>query len=87
MSIDLTLMTVEQVSQLKRACEEHLAPWHGFRREDRAKRTPEFMAATAWRMADSKASCCECGADYPMIDLHFHDNMLCPACRAKLPAV
>ena len=81
-AIDLTLMTVEQVGELERECRRHLETWFAFSKEGKELRDAAFEAATKWRLADQMEPCCECGAEYPRADLHFHDEIYCPKCRS-----
>lgn len=78
---DLARLTVDEVSALRRLCDRHLEVWFGFSNSGREGRTPEFEAATRWRLQGRTEPCCECGDDYPRADLHFHGEIYCPKCR------
>jgi hypothetical protein len=78
MNIDLNKMSVKEIGELERQCREHLNTWFGFSRTSKEKQTPEFKEATKWRLEGLTAKCCECGKDYPLVDLHFEKQVFCP---------
>lgn len=80
---DLCRLAVDEVGRLRRACEEHLSAWFAFSKEGQAAQTPEFRAATAWRLEGQSEPCCECGGSYPRADLHFRGELYCPECREE----
>ncbi len=81
--MNLNTLTVEEVGNLRRECEKHLEIWFAFSANGKAGRTPEFEAATAWRLHGQTEPCCECGESYPRADLHFHDHIYCEKCRTN----
>lgn len=81
--VDLNKLTLVEVRELQRDCERHMQIWFGFSLEGRVGMTPEFEAATAWRLQGQTEPCCECGEDYPRADLHFHRQIYCESCRGK----
>lgn len=82
--IDLNKLTVEEVSKLKRKCEDHLETWFAFSTRGRENRTEEFIAATRWRLEGMTEPCCECGDRYPKADLHFYGEIYCAKCSKEL---
>jgi hypothetical protein len=81
--IDLNKMSIEQVTALRRLCEQHLGTWFGFSVQAKERQTPEFKAATAWRLEGKVEPCCECGENYPTVDLHFGGHVFCEKCRKQ----
>lgn len=81
--IDLNKLTVDQVGALQIACQRHLETWFGFSTKGKERQTAEFKAATAWRLEGKVEPCCECGEDYPTIDLHFGGHIFCEKCRKQ----
>lgn len=81
--IDLTKLTVEEVSSLQARCKAHLEAWFGFSEAGKAARTDEFIAAVKWRLDGQTEPCCECGEPYPRADLWLDDHIYCPKCRKE----
>lgn len=74
-------MTIDEIGNLKRAADEYMSMWFGFDRTQAAKRTPEWIEAASKRLAGQVEPCCECGEDYPRVDLHFGREIYCAKCR------
>lgn len=75
-------MTIDEIGGVKDTAAEYLSMWFGFDQKQKAKRTPEWIEAASKRLAGQVEPCCECGEDYPRVDLHFGREIYCPKCRA-----
>lgn len=75
-------MSIEEIGQLRRSCDDYLSMWFGFSEEARSKRTPEWVEAAAKRLEGKTEPCCECGEDYPAADLQLGGEIYCANCRA-----
>lgn len=79
--IDLHKLTINEIGDLRRQCEQYMETWFGFSREGKARQTPEWIAAAIWRLEGKTEPCCKCGEDYPAADLHFGGHVYCAKCR------
>jgi len=81
--VDLHKLTIEELVELRRQVDSYLSTWFGFSDNARQGRTPEWIEQARWRLEDQTATCCECGEEYPLFDLHFGDEIYCSKCRQQ----
>ncbi len=76
-------LPIARVGDIRRAADEYISTWFGFSQPFADRRTPEWVEKAKWRLDGQAEPCCECGANYPRFDLHFHGEIYCPGCREK----
>lgn len=79
--INLHELTIDQMVDLRKQIDNYISTWFGFSPRFKDLQTPEFIEQAKWRLEGQFEPCCDCGENYPRVDLHFGGEIYCPECR------